>query len=125
MSVNNNMAKLLYVITQGPYSSAQGQEALDAILIGASFEQNISVLFLHDGVFQLKMSQNKDGKSDIKIFTKTYKALNDFGVDQIFVHDLSMLSRGLTSQDLMMKTQQLSSPEVAELFSQQTRVFTF
>lgn len=125
MSANFETAKLLYVITQGPYSSANGQEALDAILIGASFEQDVSVLFMHDGVFQLKSSQNKGAKSALKEFTKTYKALKDFELENIFVHDLSMLARGLTEEDMMIATQTLSSPQVSDLFSQQTRVFTF
>lgn len=119
------VAKLLYVITHGPYSNAQGQEALDAILIGASFEQNVSVLFVHDGVFQLKSSQDNNLSSAVKMFTKTYKALKDFGVENIYVHDLSLQARGVTQDDLIIKTQLLNSVELSVMLSGQTRVFTF
>ena len=49
--------KILYVFTQAPYSTSAGIEALDALLIGAAFEQEVSVLFIHNGVFQLKDQQ--------------------------------------------------------------------
>lgn len=120
----SNAAKLLYVISSGPYSNAQGQEALDAILIGASFEQDVSVLFVHDGVFQIKSGQDNT-HSEIKQFTKTFKALEDFGVDNCYVHDLSLLARGLSQTDLFIDSKLLNSAQLSDLISQQTRVFTF
>lgn len=117
-------AKLLYVISHGPYSNAQGQEALDAILIGASFEQEVSVLFVHDGVFQLKSGQSATDSAIIE-FTKTYRALDDFGVENVYVHDLSLLARGITQGDLIIDTQLLNSAELSAVLSEQTRVFTF
>ena len=116
--------KLLYIVTHAPYSNAQGQEALDAILIGASFEQQVSVLFVHDGVFQIKSAQNSEGSS-LKMFTKTYKALADFGVEKAYVHNLSLVARGLSQSDLSINTQQLNSDQLTDLIAQQDRVFTF
>ena len=121
---NATACKWLYVISNAPYSNAYGQEALDAILIGASFEQAVSVLFIHDGVFQIKLGQGSSA-SNIKEFTKTYKALADFGVQNIYVHDLSLLARGMTQDDLIIDTQGLNSTELSAMLSEQTRVFTF
>ena len=115
--------KLLYVFTQAPYSNSAGLEALDAVLIGAAFEQQVSVLFIHNGVFQL--NQNQSTKDGVKQFTKTYKALNDFGVENIFVDQLSMNSRGLTLSQLICDTVVLDSEQVKALIADQFRVFTF
>jgi len=121
--------KILFVITQAPYSNSAGQEALDALLIGAAFEQEVSVLFIHNGVFQLKNNQDtKQTNStvkDIKQFTKTFKALNDFGVEHVYVDDLSLASRGLDADQLMLDVQTISSEQVKELIAEQFRVFTF
>lgn len=117
-------SKWLYVISQAPYSNAHGQEALDAILIGASFEQEVSVLFVHDGVFQIKSGQG-GGPSKIKQFTKAYKALVDFGVENIFVHELSLLARGVTKDDLTIEAQLLNASELSLIMAMQNRVFTF
>jgi len=121
--------KIMYVVTQSPYSNSAGQEALDALLIGAAFEQEVSVLFIHNGVFQLKNQQSTAHESSeissIKQFTKTYKALEDFGVENVYVDSLSMASRGLDESQLMMSVTLLDSEQVSSLLAQQFRVFTF
>lgn len=116
--------KLLYVFARGPYSSLSGLEALDAALIGASFDQQVSVLFMYDGVFQLKNKQSVAG-SEFKQHTKMFKALRDFEIEQIYVHDLSLVARGLTLEDLMIESQAMTSEAIANLIKAQDKVFTF
>ena len=118
-----NAQKLLYVFTQAPYSNSAGIEALDAVLIGATFEQEVSVLFVHNGVFQLNVDQST--RDDVKQFTKAFKALDDFGVENIYVDRLSMESRGLTRSQLMCDVVALESEQVKALIAKQFRVFTF
>lgn len=115
--------KLLYIFTQAPYSNSAGLEALDATLIGAAFEQEVSILFIHNGVFQL--NKNQSTNDGIKQFTKTYNVLEDFGVENIYVDQLSMGSRGLTSSQLMCDTITLAPVQVKNLVAEQFRVFTF
>ena len=126
--------KLLYVFTRAPYSSSAGQEALDAAFIGAAFEQDVSILFLHDGVFQLKDGQGSGRQgsswqgcevSKLKQFTKAFAALNDFGIEKVYVHDLSLRARGLDQQALIIDAELLESDGVRELLRGQFRVFTF
>lgn len=124
-SDKDSMAKKwLYIFESGPYSSMAGQEALDAAMIGATFEQEISVLFLHDGVFQLKRDQSTD-LTPIKQYTKTFNALADFDINQVYVHDLSLLARGLNENDLMIQVQQVCATSITQLIAQQDNVFTF
>jgi len=115
---------VLYVITRAAYSNSIGQEALDAVLIGASFDLDVSVLFIHDGVFQIKQGQ-KSRSSDLKEFTKGYKALEDFGVEQIYIDDLSMNARGLEESELMCSVTVLDNQAVRKLIATNAKVFTF
>lgn len=119
-----NAAKVLYVISRAPYSNANGQEALDAIMVGASFDLDVSVLFISDGVFQLKQGQ-QPGNNGLKQFTKTYKALHDFGVKKIYTHSLSMVARGLIESELICAVTMLDSQAVSALLADQAKVFTF
>lgn len=116
--------KLLYVLTQAPYSNAVGQEALDAALIGASFDQSCSLLFINDGVYQLKSNQSTEG-TELKQYTKTFQVLDDFGIENVYVDELSLLARGVTKEELMIEAQSLSSEGVSALLAEQFRVFTF
>ena len=116
--------KILYVFSAGPYSNARGQEGLDAMLMGANFDLEVAALFLHDGVFQLKSGQDSNG-SELKEFTKTYMALSDFGVDDIYVHDQSLVARGLGQDKLMINTKMLDGKAISDLIKQHDRVFVF
>ena len=118
-----NTQRILYVFSTGPYTSAAGQEGLDAVMVGAAFELEVSLLFLHDGVHQLKRGQQAN--AGIKQYTKAFRALEDFGVESIYVFDNSMLARGLRSEQLMLDVTLLDSAGVTQLIKQQHKVFTF
>ena len=45
--------KFLYVNRRAPYGTIYALESLEVVLIGAAFEQDVSLAFLGDGVYQL------------------------------------------------------------------------
>ena len=92
--------KFLYVNRKAPYGTIYAQESLEVVLIGAAFEQDVSLAFLDDGVFQLVKGQNTDGIG-LKNFSPTYRALGDFEVTKLFVEKESLAERGLSEDDLM------------------------
>lgn len=119
-----NNAKALYIFTTAPYSNAVGQEGLDAVLTGAAFDLDISVLFLHNGVFQIKKGQDNSA-SELKQVTKTFAALNDFGVDKLYAYDISLAAAGLSEQQLFVDVEVVKHGFIRGLIKQSTRVFTF
>ena len=66
--------KFLYINRRAPHGSIYAHEALEVVLIGAAFDQDVSLAFIDDGVYQLKKNQDT---SDIntKNFSKTYLSL--------------------------------------------------
>ncbi|GHA07172.1 protein TusC [Arenicella chitinivorans] len=116
--------KVLYIITQSPYATAAGFEALDAAMIGASFEADVSVLFLHDGVYQLRTEQH--GRPGLfKQVTKAFAALPDFDVENVCAHKASLVARGLSEESLLMPVKTINEGQVATMIARQDRVFTF
>ena len=91
--------KFLYVNRKAPYGTIYALEELEVVLIGAAFEQDVSLAFLDDGVFQLTKGQNTNGIG-IKNFSPTFRALGDFEVTKLFVEKESLEERGLTADDL-------------------------
>ncbi len=90
----------MIVNRRAPYGSGYGAEALDALLAASAFEQDLSVVFLDDGVYQLKRGQQPDTLG-FKHYTRTFSALGDFGVERLYVDRISMSDRGLTAVDLI------------------------
>ncbi len=91
--------KFLYVNRKAPYGTIYALESLEVVLIGAAFEQDVSLAFLDDGVFQLTRGQNTEGIG-VKNFSPTFRALGDYDVTKFFVEKESLEERGLSPDDL-------------------------
>ena len=88
---------------KAPYGTIYALEALEVVLIAAAFEQQVKLIFMDDGVYQLTRNQNPTGIG-MKNFSKTFGALSDYDVDQIFVDYESLNLRGLNATDLQRLT---------------------
>ncbi len=91
--------KFLYVNRKAPYGTIYALESLEVVLIGAAFDQDVSLAFLDDGVFQLTKGQDTSGIG-VKNFSPTFRALGDFEVTKLYVEQESLEERGLTKSDL-------------------------
>ena len=130
--------KFMYVNRKAPYGTIYALESLEVVLIGAAFDQDVSLAFIDDGVFQLAKGQKTQGIG-VKNFSPTYKALGDYDVNKIYVEKESLDARGLTIDDLMPLTYEdedddyaekpsirvISAAEMAELLDQQDVVLSF
>lgn len=96
----SEIKKFLYVNRKAPYGSIYALESLEVVLIGAAFEQDVSLAFLDDGVYQLAKGQDTTGIG-MKNFSPTYSALGDYDVQKIYVEKESLEARGLTLDDLL------------------------
>lgn len=91
--------KFVYINRKAPYGTVYALESLEVVLIGAAFEQEVQLVFVDDGVYQLTKGQSTDGIG-MKNFSKTYAALGDYEVTQIYIDEQSLTDRGLTMDDL-------------------------
>jgi len=115
--------KFMYVNRRAPYGTIFALECLEVVLISAAFEQDVSLAFLDDGVFQLKKNQDTTGIG-MKNFSNTYRALDDYEVEKIYVEKESLETRGLTTDDLIIPVEVLSSEEMREMMAQQDVVIS-
>ena len=105
--------KFLYLNRKAPYGTIYALESLEVVLIGAAFEQDVSLAFLDDGVFQLVEGQNT-ADIGMKNFSKTYRALGDFEVRKLYVERQSLEERGLALENLMPITYEDEAEDYAE-----------
>lgn len=97
--MSETVKKFLYVNRKAPYGTIYAQESLEVVLIGAAFDQDVSMAFLDDGVFQLTKGQDTK-EIGLKNFSPTFRALGDFEVTKLYVEKESLEERGLTLDDL-------------------------
>jgi len=84
MSDEGIVKKFCYLNRKAPYGTIYALESLEVVLIAAAFDQDISLVFADDGVYQLTNNQDTDGIG-MKNFSKTYSALGDYDIKKIYV----------------------------------------
>tara|TARA_Y100001933_G_scaffold202313_1_gene204129 strand:- start:3663 stop:4025 length:363 start_codon:yes stop_codon:yes gene_type:complete len=91
--------RILFLLRQPPYGSSHALEALESVLVAGVFEQQVSVLFQGDGVWQLVDGQ--DGTAlGRRTLGKVVKALPQYDVTALFACGDSLARRGLRAEDL-------------------------
>ena len=109
----SEIKKFMYVNRRAPYGTIYAWESLEVVLIGAAFEQDVSLAFMDDGVYQLTKGQETGGVG-MKNFSATYGALGDYEVTKIYVEQESLEERGLTLDDLQHLTYEDEDEDWAE-----------
>ena len=118
------MKKFMFVNRKAPYGTIYALESLEVVLITATFDQDVSLAFIDDGVYELVKGQDTQGIG-IKNHSKTYRALEGYDVEKLYVERESMQARGLDEDDLIVPVEVLSSAEMAELMAAQDVVLSF
>jgi tRNA 2-thiouridine synthesizing protein C len=120
----NRIKKVMFVNRKAPYGTIYALESLEVVLITATFDQDVSLVFLDDGVYELLKGQNTKAIG-IKNFSPTYRALDGYDVEKLYVERESLEARGLGEDQLLVDVEVLSSAEMGELMAQQDVVLSF
>lgn len=116
---------ITFLNRKAPYGTIYALEVLETVLITAAFEQHANIVFVDDGIYQLKAGHDpKD--INMKNFSPTYGIIEmekedadeDEDIDmvwRIIVEKESMEARGLTADDFKVDVEVLSAAELADV----------
>jgi tRNA 2-thiouridine synthesizing protein C len=124
MTDPNRIKKVMFVNRKAPYGTIYALESLEVVLITATFDQDVSLVFLDDGVYELLKGQNTKAVG-IKNFSPTYRALDGYDVEKLYVERESLEARGISEDQLLVDVEVLSSAQMGELMQQQDVVLSF
>ncbi len=115
---------LLFVIRQTPYGPLPGKEIVDALLACSAYGQNISILFINDGVFHLSANQQAQliKKSSVE---KMLSALAIYDIDEIYACEESVALRNITLSGGPLSVTLLDRSKINTLMSKQDKLLSF
>ena len=116
--------KFMFVNRKAPYGTVYALESLEVVLISAAFDQDVSLAFIDDGVYELTKGQNTKGV-DMKNFSPTYRALEGYDIEKLYVTKESLEERGLSEDDLIVDVRVISRAEMADLMAEQDVLLSF
>ena len=116
--------KFMFVNRKAPYGTIYALEGLEVVLISAAFDQDVSLAFVDDGVYELVKGQQTKG-IEAKNFSPAYRALEGYDIEKLYVEREALERRGLSEEDLLVDVQVMSSGELGELMASQDVVISF
>ena len=124
MEEGGTIKKFMFVNRKAPYGTIYALEGLEVVLISAAFEQDVSMAFIDDGVYELKKGQDTKAIGQ-KNFSPTYRALEGYDIEKLYVERESMEARGLSEDDLLVDVIVLDSAEMAAMMDEQDVLISF
>ena len=100
--------KFMFVNRKAPYGTIYALEGLEVVLISAAFDQDVSLAFIDDGVYQLVKGQQTKGL-EVKNFSPTYRALEGYDVEKLYVEREALEARGIREDQLLVPVQVVSA----------------
>lgn len=110
--------KIMHVVRRAPHGSIYSYEGIEMILIMGAFEQDITVVFIDDGVYTLLKNQDTQGIG-IKGFANTWRALDGYDIEKLYVDRQSMEERGLHPDDFVVDVEVMTSEALGTLMKEQ------
>ncbi|MBI3149784.1 MAG: sulfurtransferase complex subunit TusC [Betaproteobacteria bacterium] len=116
--------RFMFVNRKAPYGTVYALEGLEVVLISAAFDQDVCIAFMDDGVFQLVKGQETQTVG-MKNFSPTFRALEGYDIEKLYVERESLALRGLSEADLLVPVQVMDSAELGALMAEQDVVISF
>lgn len=124
MDESGQIKKFMYVNRKAPYGTIYALESLEVVLIAAAFDQDVTLVFMDDGVYQLKKGHQTKG-IEVKNFQPTYRALDDYDINKLYVEQEALQARGLTEDDMCVPVQVMPRAQIGKLMAEQDVVLSF
>lgn len=108
--------KFMFVNRKAPHGSIYALEVLEMVLISAAFDQDVHLAFLDDGLYQIVKNQDP-AAIEMKNFSKTFRALEGYDIEKLYVERESMEARGLSEADFIVDVEIIGQAEMAALMN--------
>lgn len=127
--------KVMVTVRRAPHGSIYVQESVEVMFIFATYDMDLSVVFLDDGVLALQKGQDTKGLG-IKGFMASLGALVDWEVTNVYVDRQSLKDRNIAEDaiiaigkdddtDAPIRPKVLDSAEIAKMMAAQHAIASF
>jgi tRNA 2-thiouridine synthesizing protein C len=130
-----NGKKVMVTVRKPPHGSIYVQESIEVMFIFATYDMDLSVVFLDDGVLALQAGQDTKGLG-IKGFMASLGALVDWEVTKVYVDRQSLKDRGIREDAIIaigkdddsgapIRPKVLDGAEIASMMAEQHSIVSF
>ena len=118
------MNKVAWVFHTPPHGSTAGREGLDAILATSAYSEEQALCFVGEGVLQLVNHQHPESILS-RDYISAFKLLDLYDIEARYVCQQSVVSWGLSEQDLLSEVEVVDAQALAQLLHHYDQLLTF
>jgi tRNA 2-thiouridine synthesizing protein C len=119
-----NAKRIILSCRKAPYGDALAREALDVALAAGVFEQDLALVFMGDGVWQL-LNQQDSQAINSKSIEKLLGAFPLYGINEIYVDKEALFARNIDENRLSCSTTLVTPTELSGLFESADIILNF
>jgi tRNA 2-thiouridine synthesizing protein C len=119
-----NSQSMLFLSRHAPYAYGLSNSYMDILLTAAAFDQDVTLVYSEDGVYQLLKNQDSEDIG-LKDISKSLPALELYEVTKVFVEQEALDNRGINLDDLVIPVQIINNNDLADLLESVDQVFNF
>jgi len=107
-----------------PHGTLHAWESLELALTAAAFDQEITIVFMGDGVCQLLTGQDP-GQIGIRNFAPAFRTFEDYGVRHVCVEKDALARYGLDPVDLLINVDLVDTATLTGMMLEQDIILHF
>lgn len=115
-------SRITFISRSAPYGNNRANLCLDMALASAVFEQDVSYVFLDDGVYQLLKGQDAAAIQS-KTLGNALETLALYGIESIFADQQSLTKRSIDAAELLPGMELIDSDAISKLIASSDSVF--
>jgi tRNA 2-thiouridine synthesizing protein C len=116
--------RILFVCQQAPYGSSLAKEAFDAILAASVYEQDVAILFIGVGVYQL-LPEQETTPIAMKSFNKMLAAFPLYGINELIVDAETLAKTPFKAEELCCEIKLATAKEIQKLMQKYDVIVPF
>lgn len=118
------MSQLTFVFSSAPHFTSAGREGIDAVLAASALCEDISVVFLEEGVAHLIKEQNTQ-----HIGTKDYapmlKLFDLYDIESVYACQTSLENMGILNAERYIDVELLQPAQITDIIRTSQKVLQF
>lgn len=112
----------LFIIRRPPWPPLMPSESVDMAMTAAAFGHTVNLLFLDEGVWQLKSNQLTPAQHQGRTLVPVWAALELYDIETLWVEQESLQERGLDPEQLTLPVIPVARSGVSRLMQDHDRV---
>ncbi len=116
--------QIAFVLSRGPYDGPFAQDGLEAAMVAAAFDQQVALVLVDDGVYQL-LPDHAPAAIGRRPADAALRQIETYGVQRVLVDRASLNCRGVAPGLLGLSEEPMDAEEIAQFLETQDQVFVF